>query len=283
MTIRDTTAERGGDAPLGGTGLAERVFRVQQAFTRLDGDVHGPGELARATGLDDSTVHRILRSGLRQGMFVRLGHGRYSLGAAVVQLAIHACSHRQDPHLVHAVLEELRVAAGGPVFFYALAPFGTTRRLCVDMAVTESDLRDIGYAADDILSVARPLRSGACGRAILAFLPLSAQRGALDVALPSYAGPGALTDWDALRASLDETRRYRYAVGKDEDLPGWNSCAAPVLWGEAVLGSVLVLRRAAEMPVMAPVVIRETQRAAAELALLFGGQGPGPAWPDGTW
>lgn len=283
MTTRDTAAERGEGAQAGGTGLAERVFRVQQAFTRLDGDVHGPGELARATGLDDSTVHRILRSGMRQGMFVRLGHGRYSLGGGVVQLAIHACSHRQDPHLVHAVLEELRGTAGGPAFFYALAPFGTTRRLCVDMAVTETDLRAIGYAADDILSVARPLRSGACGRAILAYLPLSVQRAALDVALPSYAGPGALTDWDALRDSLVDTRRYRYAVGQDEDLPGWNSCAAPVLWGEAVLGSVLLLRRADEMPVISPTVIRATQRAADELVLLFGGHGPGPRWTDGAW
>lgn len=271
MTSRGTAGQYGESARTAGTGLAERVFRVQQAFTRLDGDVHGPGELAKAAGLDDSTVHRILRSGMQQGMFVRVGHGRYSLGGAVAQLAIHACSHRQDPEFIHSVLEELGAVTGGPAFFYVLAPFGTPRRLCVDMAVGEADLREIGYAADDILSVARPLRAGACGRAMLAFLPLAAQKEALEAELPPYAGPGALKDWESLRDSLAEARRYGYAVGQNEDLPGWNSCAAPVLWGEAVMGSVLLLKRAVDMPSITTGVIRETQRAAAELALLFGG------------
>jgi DNA-binding IclR family transcriptional regulator len=256
--------------------LAERVFRVQRAFTRLDGEVHGPGELARATGLDDSTVHRILRSGVAQGIFVRLGHGRYSLGGGVVQLAIHACAQPQNPRAVHAVLEKLRATADGPVFFYVLVPFGSPQRLCADLSATDADLRDIGYAAEDLVSVARPLRSGAGGRAILAFCPPAVQRGALDAKLPPYAGPGAITDWEVLRAALADTRRLRFAVGHDDDLAGWDSCAAPVVWGEAVVGSVLLLRRIGLRPAITAATIAATRLAAAELGSMFGRPVTGP-------
>ncbi|MEV0609806.1 IclR family transcriptional regulator C-terminal domain-containing protein [Polymorphospora rubra] len=259
-----------------GTVLAERVFRVQRAFARLEGKVHGPGELARATGLDDSTVHRILRSGVEQDIFVRIGHGRYSLGSGVVQLAIYACAQPQDPHAVHSVLEKLRATTGGPVFFYVLVPFGTFQRLCADMAATDADLGDIGYAAEDLLSVARPLRSGAAGRAILAFCPPAVQRAALDVELPPYAGPGAITDWETLRASLADTRRLGFTVGHDEDLTGWNSCAAPVVWGQVVLGSVLLLRRIGQTPSMTGAMVVRTRQAARKLGSMFGAAAPSP-------
>ena len=37
---------------LGGSAHADRVFRVQRAFTEVEGQMHGPGELAEVTGLD---------------------------------------------------------------------------------------------------------------------------------------------------------------------------------------------------------------------------------------
>lgn len=64
----------------GGSLHAGRVFTVQRAFTRLEGQAHGPGELARVTGLDDSAVHRILQAGVYGGAARRGGPGRRATG-----------------------------------------------------------------------------------------------------------------------------------------------------------------------------------------------------------
>ena len=80
-------------SPPGGTSHAKRVFRVQKAFASLEGDVHGPGILAQATEPDDSAVHRVLQPNAYQGLFERVGHGRYRLGMDTALLGIHALSH----------------------------------------------------------------------------------------------------------------------------------------------------------------------------------------------
>ena len=260
--------------PLGGSSHTDRVFQVQQAFTRLDGDVHGPGALSRAAGLDDSAVHRILQSGVRQGMFQRVGHGRYRLGAAAARLGMRALSHEEDPATIHEVTTALRrEAGGGMAFVYALVPFGRPQRLCVDVAAADAELAAAGLAPREMQSVARPLRAGASGRSVLAYLPQSAQHRALDEPLPAYTGPGAFTDWPSLRASLAEVRRRGYAFGERECLPGWNTCAVPLLWGDVVMGSVALLMRDTEMPRASDPVVGATRRAADRLARIFSGRG----------
>ncbi len=93
----------------GGTSHADRVFRVQSAFAALGGDVHGPGAIATASGLDDSAVYRILQSGVYDGTFERVGRGQYRLAMGTNYL--HAFSHTPGD-AAHATLEELREATG---------------------------------------------------------------------------------------------------------------------------------------------------------------------------
>ncbi|WP_043263868.1 IclR family transcriptional regulator C-terminal domain-containing protein [Streptomyces sp. CT34] len=248
-----------------GSSHAERVFLVQAAFAELGGSAHGPGEIAEVTGLDDSVVYRILQSGIYQRIFERVDRGLYRLRTSAAQLAFTALDHRLDG--AQTVLRELRAATGdGLAFLYMVAPFSGAQRQCVDMAVGDSDLAELGMTPRDVLSVTRSLRTGASGRTILAYLPEVLQQRVLAEPVPEQAGPGVYRDNDALLASLAEVRDLGYALGYEECMAGWNSCAAPIMWDGSIMGAVLLLKLKSVMPVAPDSVIEATKEAAAELS-----------------
>ncbi|MFH9404725.1 IclR family transcriptional regulator [Streptomyces sp. NPDC017638] len=266
----DPAWEQSGDRiRTGGTSHAERVFRVQQAFVKLRGRTHGPGELAEASGLDDSAVHRILQSGIYEGVFDRVGRGRYQLGTTAALVGMQAMAHTLDRHTARSVLLRLRAATGGGLaFLYTLAPFGGAQRQCVDMAVGDSDLSELGMTPREVLAVTRSLRVGASGRAILAYLPSPIQERVAAEPAVAEAGPGALADNDVLWDSLRDIRDRGYAIGLEECIAGWNSCAAPVMWDGWVFGAVLVLLP--DAGAAHPDVIDATTTAATQLSLSLG-------------
>ncbi|MGW0572958.1 IclR family transcriptional regulator domain-containing protein [Streptomyces tauricus] len=256
------------NAPGAGSRLVDRFMRVQKAFAELRGEVHGTGELARASGLDDSTTSRILQSGVYGAVFERVGYGRWRLGATAAQLGIHALAHAPSKdESTHEILEELRRATdGGLVFQYMLAPFAGAQRQCIDMAVGGSDLVELGMTASAILSVTRSLRTGASGRTILAYLPEALQDVVLREEIPDEAGPGVYRDNKELLASLADIRGRGYALGYEECMPLWNSCAAPIVWGDAIMGAVLLLKTATIMPEAPETTIEATKAAAAKIS-----------------
>ncbi|MGY5137627.1 IclR family transcriptional regulator domain-containing protein [Streptomyces nigrescens] len=250
-----------------GSGHAERVFLVQTAFAELGGSAHGPGEIAEFTGLDDSVVYRILQSGIYQRIFERVDRGLYRLRTSAAQLAFTALDHRLDGGISQTVLSELREATdSGLAFLYMVAPFSGAQRQCVDMAVGDSDLAELGMTPRDVLSVTRSLRTGASGRTILAYLPEVLQQRVLAEPVPDQAGPGVFRDNDALVESLAEVRDLGHALGYEECMAGWNSCAAPIMWDGSIMGAVLLLKLKSVMPVAPEGVIEATKEAAAELS-----------------
>ncbi|GAA1909483.1 IclR family transcriptional regulator [Streptantibioticus ferralitis] len=266
---------RDGRTASGGTSHAERVFRVQRAFAELGGTSHGPGELAKVTGLDDSAVHRILQSGVYQGNFVRVGRGQYQLGLSAAKLGLQALAHGPEGDAGQAVLQELRARTdGGLAFLYMLAPFGGAQRQCIDMAVGDSDLVELGMTPRDVLSVTRSLRTGASGRTILAYLPDTIQARVLAEPVPEEAGPGVFRNNDELLASLAEVRDQGFALGQQECMAGWNSCAAPIMWDDSIMGAVLLLKPVSEMPRAPQSVIDATKVAGAGLSRLACGPWP---------
>lgn len=250
-----------------GSGHAERVFLVQTAFAELGGSAHGPGEIAEFTGLDDSVVYRILQSGIYQRIFERVDRGLYRLRTSAAQLAFTALDHRLDGAASQTVLSELRTATDdGLAFLYMVAPFSGAQRQCVDMAVGDSDLAELGMTPRDVLSVTRSLRTGASGRTILAYLPEVLQQRVLAEPVPDQAGPGVYRDNEALVESLAEVRDLGHALGYEECMAGWNSCAAPIMWDGSIMGAVLLLKLKSVMPVAPDGVIEATKEAAAELS-----------------
>ncbi|MFG2140533.1 IclR family transcriptional regulator C-terminal domain-containing protein [Streptomyces sp. NPDC048650] len=256
-----------GGARTSGSSHAERVFLVQTAFAELGGHAHGPGEIGEFTGLDDSVVYRILQSGIYQRIFERVDRGLYRLRTSAAQLAFTALDHRLDGDTTQTVLGELRAATdSGLAFLYMVAPFSGVQRQCVDMAVGDSDLAELGMTPRDVLSVTRSLRTGASGRTILAYLPEVVQQRVLAEPVPDQAGPGVFRDNDALLASLAEVRDLGHALGYEECMAGWNSCAAPIMWDGSIMGAVLLLKLKSVMPHAPEGVIEATKEAAARLS-----------------
>ncbi|MFD8750065.1 IclR family transcriptional regulator C-terminal domain-containing protein [Kitasatospora sp. NPDC059577] len=248
--------------------LAARAFAVQQAFTRLPGDVHPLRAIAGAAGLDDATTHRILQTGVSDGVFEQVGRGRYRLGTGTARAGVQAMAHSPGAASTHGILERLHLATGGLALLYVLAPFGGAKRLCTDYVIGDLDPAEVGMSAEDVVSVSRSLRTGASGRVILAYLPRTIQDLVLAEEVPPTAGPGVIRDNNALAGTLNEIRQLGFGVGRQECMPGWDSVAAPVLWHDSIMGAVLLLRRSAEMPADLRPLIYHTLKAAESISEL---------------
>ncbi|MFE9250704.1 IclR family transcriptional regulator C-terminal domain-containing protein [Streptomyces sp. NPDC007088] len=259
-----------------GSRHGERVFRVQQAFVDLRRQGPGPfrpADIAKASGLDDSTVGRILQSGIYTGHFERPLRGRYDLGSAAADLGFAALSNNDSlsGHEAKELLHTLRHATNeGLVFLYLKAPFGIAGRQCLDMSVGDSDLKELGMTPRDVLSVTRSLRTGASGRTILAYLSEDIQQRVAAEPIPAEAGPGVLRDPQEFLDSLAEIRDVGYGLGQQECMKAWNSCAAPIIHRNTVMGAVLLLKPCDVMPKARASVIAATVKAGSDLSSLGG-------------
>ncbi|WP_180928228.1 IclR family transcriptional regulator [Streptomyces sp. AJS327] len=254
-----------------GTNHAERVFRVQQAFTRLGGASHSLAELARESRLDDSTVHRILQSGVEHGTIVRVGRGRYRLGPPAARLAAQSLFHVPGSDCTTVPLRRLRQAATpGLAFFYGLTFFGGARRECIDMAVGDSDLTELGISPRQVVAANRCLRLSTPGRVMLAHLPRVHREQILSGPPPVGGGPGVYRDADRLRASLAHIREHGFAIGREECTRGWNTFATPVSWGDVVVGAVALLIPAHAPHAPEERLVAAVRRAGAEIGTRMG-------------
>ncbi|MFE4516370.1 IclR family transcriptional regulator [Kitasatospora sp. NPDC056783] len=261
-SARAATASR----PAAVTSSHARVFALQEAFTQLPGGDQGVLDLATVTGMPDSTVHRILQSGVPGGAVDQIGRGRYRPGPTIIKAAIHAMAHVPGATTTQKVLADLHRRTGGASLLFALAPFGGLRRLCTDYAWGDMDPGELGVFAHPLVTHSRSLRTGASGRAILAHLPAPLQELVVGEALPDGAAPGAIRDDRVLAASLGEIRRRGYAVAREEVVPGWAAIAAPVMWGDVAVGSVALAKPAGAMSIDLSEMIGQTCRAARLLS-----------------
>ncbi|MFD7954382.1 IclR family transcriptional regulator C-terminal domain-containing protein [Streptomyces ardesiacus] len=143
------------------------------------------------------------------------------------------------------------------------------------MSVGDSDLEELGMTPRDVLFVTCSLRTGASGRTILAYLSADIQQRVAAEPIPDEAGPGVFRDPEEFLASLTEIRDTGYALGFQECMKGWNSCAAPVIHHDTIMGAVLLLKPCTVMPEAPASVIDATVRAGSALSAL-GGWTPEP-------
>ncbi|MCX5317819.1 hypothetical protein [Streptomyces sp. NBC_00154] len=61
--------------------------------------------------------------------------------------------------------------------------------------------------------------------------------------MPNVTASGQ-NPWETFEA----IRTRGYAIGRQECLPGWDSVAAPALWGNTTLGVVLLLKPLSDIP-----------------------------------
>lgn len=222
-----------------GTEAAARVADVLLLFT--DGpESLGVSAVARQLGLSKAVVHRILRTLVDRGLVVHdAGTRGYRLGPAAAALGARALRESQLRTVAMPVLRTLQGATGETTTVSALVPEG---RVYLDQVESKREIKmtvEVGRRY--------PLHAGSSSTSMLAFLPRSEQDAVLGGELRPLTGL-TVTDPDALRTRLVETRSLGYAWSDGERQEGAGSVAAPVFgFDGSVLGAISVCGPAARV------------------------------------
>ena len=239
------------------------VAAVERAFTVLDaladGSDLGTNEIARRTGINASTVSRLLAT-LASARFVEhvAESGRYRLSLRLVELG-------------NAVLGRLDLRALAKPHLQALVQeTGETATLSVP-GEHDAITVDFGHGSSAVQSVAQLGRPSighatAVGKVMLAFgdveLPTDP--------LPAFA-PRTIATRAALVEELERVRRRGYAEARDEREEGLSAVAAPVFDSRGDLAGILGVQGpssrfdARALRVAVPALLRHTSEVSGAL------------------
>jgi IclR family transcriptional regulator, acetate operon repressor len=178
-------------------------------------------EIARATGLTTSTVHRLLASMQQNELVRQVRERRYAPGPLIVQLVRGGALTTGLRDAALPAMAALRDEVEETVGLHSLTP--GDERVVVDQVESHHPLRrtytEIGLPI--------PLPYGAPGKVLCAWLPPTRRDKVLSHQLSALT-PTTVTDPAVLRSELDEVRRRGYALSFAERTPGIRSVAAPL-------------------------------------------------------
>jgi IclR family acetate operon transcriptional repressor len=208
------------------------VAAVQRALAVLDGLAEaggeaGTNELARRTGVNASTVSRLLATLADAGLVEQLeATGRYRLGVRLVQLGAAALTRLDVRELARPRLERLVELTGETA---TLSLPGAGDAITVDFVRSPA-------SAQSVAEVGRPSigHATAAGKVLLAFgggpLPPGPLR--------AYTGR-TTTDAAVLAREVERVRRRGWAQALGEREEGLNALAVPVFGAAGELTAVL--------------------------------------------
>ncbi|SFS12644.1 transcriptional regulator, IclR family [Microbacterium sp. cf046] len=176
-------------------------------------------ELARATGLAPSTVHRVISSLVIWGALEKDPHNRYVIGQRLWQLGTLAPRAFEQRALVLPFLERLFLDTRLPVALSAFHPDGSV--------VVEQHLgwRDGDNSAG--LGERLPLHASSPGLILLAYGPAGVRRAIARHPLRRYTSR-TVVDPAALGAVVDRVRHAGIAVSEGALIATTSSTSAPV-------------------------------------------------------
>lgn len=212
------------DAPLL---VLEKITAILDAFS-LRNDALTAADIRRATGIPNSTTHRLLGNLVANGFLDRDGD-LYSIGTRMAHWAGPAVRRLDIVDLLAPGLTALRdETAETAVFFRAEG----LSRVCIGVVETRHGLR-----REMRLGRVMPLHVGSSARVILAWTP-----GLLEEVLAHPLEPltaDTIVEPDALRRVVDETRAHGVAITSGERVEGASGIAAPVFDRNAELVGAL--------------------------------------------
>jgi DNA-binding IclR family transcriptional regulator len=200
---------------------ALRAFRVLD-YVAEQPDGCTPAQVVAALGLPKQTVHRIIAQLKLAGLLLREpGSQRVQLGARLTRFAENILMHGHASRERHAILKSLVDDIGETCNLTALAG---THIVYIDRVETAWPLRVMLAPGSHV-----PLHATATGKLLLALLP-KVQRERLLRVLPLRAlTPATIIDVRALRREIEETRRRRIGINRNEHLSGLIAVAVPVM------------------------------------------------------
>ncbi|MDO8277564.1 MAG: IclR family transcriptional regulator [Burkholderiaceae bacterium] len=270
MQASDTGSRAQASAPSVSKGEADGGQRGERAGTLVRGlailevlvaatQPMSLGEVAQACGLDQSTVHRLLRT-LEEGRYVvRNGETRrYSPSPKLLHPLPLLHPLNQLRRECAPVLAELALHLRKTV---VLVLFIGWERLVVDIAQIAGSLTP--YYGTWLQG---PLHATAGGKALLMSVDAQLRRAILGEGPLEAITPQTLTDLGPLNVELDASARRGYVLSREEHRAGVTNLAANIRnWGGSVVGCLIVTGHAREMDDATCATLGDELKRAAEL------------------
>jgi DNA-binding IclR family transcriptional regulator len=218
--------------PRTGQPAVRHVAAVERALAVLDAlsdgtPELGTNEIARRTGINASTVSRLLATLANAGMVEHVpATGRYRLGLRLLQLGNTVLGRLDLREVARPHLQELAAATGETV---TLSAPGEHDAITVDFVQSASSVQSVAH-------VGRPSigHATATGKVMLAFGRAELPAGALK----AYTSR-TIADRRRLEAELKRVRRQGYGEAVGEREPHLNAIAAPVFGARAELAAIV--------------------------------------------
>ncbi len=260
-------------------GTVARVVSLMRALAEAGRDV-GVSELARVLQLPVSTVHRLLKLLIDEGMAEKAhDRRRYRAGLELFRVGALVADQRFQANMVEPFLRCIGDQTGEAVFYCLYLP--AQRKV---MAVSKVDPHSpLGYPIP--LFQKMSVMWGATGRAVLAFLPDADLGGLLGAGETSPANGAPLPSASKLRAELALIRDRGYAITQGQKVSGAVGIAAPVFAdGRTPVGSLCVtVPKVRFQPKMEPKIASVLVREAGMLSKAFGGASDPPEGRRFPW
>ncbi len=211
----------------------ERALAVLHALADSSGDL-GNNEIARRTGVNPSTVSRLLATLAQDELVTQLPDtGRFRLGPRLVELGNAALARVDMRQLCRPHLLAMTAATGETATLSIPYQEGT---ITVDFVQSPSSVRSVAQ-------VGRPsiAHATATGKVFLAFSAATPTEAMPTRPLPSYTAH-TVTDVAVLNAEVASIRERGWAQAVGEREEQLNAIAAPVLAAGNVLVAVLGLQ-----------------------------------------
>jgi IclR family acetate operon transcriptional repressor len=200
---------------------ALRAFRILD-FVARHGDGCAEVQIVRSLALPKQTVHRIVGQLQLAGLLIREpGTRRIQLGAPLTGFAANVLMHGHASRERHAILRALVDDIGETCNLTAIAG---TDIIYLDRVETAWPLRVVLAPGSHV-----PLHATASGKLLLALMPKARRERLLRVLPLRPMTPATLVDVRALRQDLEQTRRRRIGINRNEHLSGLIAVAVPVM------------------------------------------------------
>lgn len=208
------------DAP--GPGMLERAFAVIRALSEAQADGGRVTRLAKAVGLTQGTVHRILHALIAEGIVEQDESTKlYRLSVDFFALAAQAGNPSGMRTLCRPALLRLCASLGDTIFLLVKSSFDA---VCLDICEGPFPIRS--FTGDIGGRVALGVGQGSL--AILAFLPEAEREEIIRFNVPRIRGYGVL-DEVYLRTEIERVRQLGYAGRNSGVLDGMAGVAVPIL------------------------------------------------------
>lgn len=200
-----------------------------------------PARLAIETGIDRTTVYRLLHTLELNGFVHTQGESLYALSDRFAEIATGITYGDRYTHIAVPLLEELTRKSGWPCDFAVWSGGAMQIRASTHHLTTMTFFRRL-------VGKSRPLLTTSLGQAFLAAVGPD-KRAAIIAQAAELDGWDPAVERARIEASIQQTRKQGYAAGISSYDPKISAIALPVMNGAAPIGALNLVFFRSAMPV----------------------------------